>query len=554
MTTRHAARPPLLGLWDRLLPAESWHAWELCARAIFGLTAGLSAEDSRFIGERTGGRAVPTSQAREAWIVVGRRGGKSRTAALIAVYLACFRHYHLAPGERGVVMLICPDRRQARVVFRYIAAFLHASPALDRLIERRTKDTLDLSNQVSIEVQTASFRTTRGYTVVAAVLDELAFWPTEDAAEPDTEILNALRPAMATVPGALLVAISSPYAKRGELWNAYEEHYGKDSSGVLVWQADTRTMNPTVDAAVISRAYVDDPVVAAAEWGAEFRSDIESFVPRELLPAVVATGQVELPPSLALTYVGFVDPSGGSSDSMTLAIAHNEVTGARLDLLRETKPPFSPEAVVTDFAAVLKRYRVTRVTGDRYAGEWCAEAFRRHGIQYRTSDKTKSEIYAAFLPLLTSKRATLLDHPRLISQLATLERRTGRSGKDSIDHQPGAHDDLANVCAGAAVYSGATIGRPRLPNYICWKEANQPGFSELACFLSGEGFYMPGFNDPCCSECAGLQAVRTAYREHVAKTGENTTIRLFFADHMQPAERAKWAALRAACKMNPVLT
>ena len=54
------------------------------------------------------------------------------------------------------------------------------------------------------------------------------------------------------------------------------------------------------------------------------------------------------------------------------------------------------------------------------------------------------------MPLLNSNRIELLDHPRLVAQLCGLERRTARGGRDSIDHAPGAHDDLANAVAGAA--------------------------------------------------------------------------------------------------------
>jgi hypothetical protein len=51
--------------------------------------------------------------------------------------------------------------------------------------------------------------------------------------------------------------------------------------------------------------------------------------------------------------------------------------------------------------------------------------------------------------LLNSGRTELLDLPRLGTQLVGLERRTARSGKDSIDHAPGAHDDIANAVSGA---------------------------------------------------------------------------------------------------------
>ncbi len=50
---------------------------------------------------------------------------------------------------------------------------------------------------------------------------------------------------MASVPDAMLLAASSPYARRGVLWNTFRRHFAKPSS-VLVWKADTRTMNPTI--------------------------------------------------------------------------------------------------------------------------------------------------------------------------------------------------------------------------------------------------------------------------------------------------------------------
>lgn len=136
---------------------------------------------------------------------------------------------------------------------------------------------------------------------------------------------------------------------------------------------------------------------------------------------------------------------------MTLAIAHAEGERAVLDLVREVRPPFSPDAVVVEFAKVLRAYRLRDVTGDRYGGEWPAERFRVYGVTYRPSELVKSEIYQAVLPLVNARRVELLDVPRLKAQLLGLERRVARGGRDSIDHAPGSHDDLANSAAGALV-------------------------------------------------------------------------------------------------------
>ncbi len=434
-------------LFRRAFAGGSWAAWHTFLKTLFALP--LSPTELTTYQQHTGREKPPTGSFSEAYAIVGRRGGKSRVAALLGVFLAAFRDYRdvLGPGERGVVMLIAADRKQARVVMNYIKALLDL-PLLADLVVKRRRESIDLRNRITIEVHTASYRTVRGYTVVAAILDELAFWPTDESAQPDMEILNALRPSMATVPGALLLGISSPYARRGVLWKAYREHHSQDSD-VLVWQADSRTMNPLLDSKVVEQAYESDPVAAASEWGGQFRYDIESYLSREAIDAVVVPGRYELPCLAGVEYFGFVDPSGGSRDSFSLAIAHREDDVAVWDRIRETRPPFSPDQVTKEFAALLKSYSIREVEGDRYGGEWPRERFREHGIEYRVADKTKSDIYKAFLPVVNSGRVQLLDHKILCAQLESLERRTARGGKDSIDHAPGGRDDVCNAVAGA---------------------------------------------------------------------------------------------------------
>jgi hypothetical protein len=398
----------------------------------------------------------------EASLIIGRRGGKSLILALIAAYLACFHDWspYLTGGERGTIMIIATDRRQATTIFKYLRGML-GIPLLAGLIQRETSDTIDLSNSITIEIQTASFRTVRGRTVVAALCDELAFWMGDDSANPDTEILAALKPAMATIPKALMLKASSPYSRRGALWNDHRKHFGKDDSTTLVWQAPTRVMNPSVPEAFIAGEYENDPSAAAAEYGAQFRTDVESFISREAIEAVTSPGVFERGHISGQRYFAFNDPSGGSSDSMTLAIAHlgrghieSEKTVV-LDAIRERRPPFSPKSVVDEFAQLLRIYGITAVRGDRYAGEWPRERFRVHGIAYELSDKSKSDIYRDFLPIVNSKQCDLLDHQRLFGQLVSLERRTARGGRDSIDHAPGGHDDVANAVAGVVVQTRA---------------------------------------------------------------------------------------------------
>ena len=210
-------------------------------------------------------------------------------------------------------------------------------------------------------------------------------------------------------------------------------------------------MNPSLDLEIVRAAYEDDSTAASAEYGAQFRSDCERLFNLEMLDAVH-----RLRPAgyfaadfrgRSMRFFAFVDPSGGSNDSMTMAIA-------RLDKVAllcghwEKRPPFSPDAVVEEFASITI-YKIDSVTGDRYGGEWPRERFRMHGIAYVPSEKSRSEIYLEFLALVNSRRVRMPNNRRIRQQLVTLERRVSRAGKDSVDHSPGAHDDLANAVAGA---------------------------------------------------------------------------------------------------------
>jgi hypothetical protein len=429
----------------------TWQAWFVFIAALFALP--MTEEQLAIYQQCTGRSVPPASPAKEAWLVCGRRAGKSFVLALVAVFLACFRDYrqYLAPGERGTIVIIAADRKQSRVIFRYIRALLLRVEMLAQLVERETAEAFDLKNGVTIEVATASFRSTRGYTLVAILADEISFWPTDDSADPDFEVLNALRPGTATIPGAMLLAASSPYARRGALWDAHRNHFGKDNDPVLVWQAPTRVMNGTVPQLIIDKALRDDPSAGAAEYLAEFRIDIESFISREVIDAAVIPGRRELPYVSGSVYYAWCDPSGGSKDSMTLAIVHGQDQQLVLDLVREREPPFSPDAVAAEFSALCKAYGITRLWGDRFAGEWPRERFRVHGVEYQVSGKDKSKIYGETIPLFNSGRVELLDHPRLVAQFCSLERRTARGGRDSIDHPAAGHDDICNAVSGALV-------------------------------------------------------------------------------------------------------
>lgn len=441
--------PELLG---DFFSGGSWAPWRAVLK---GAYCELLDERELELFRKVAGRDPPSRRVRELWIKAGRRAGKDSIASAIATVAALedYRPY-LRPGERASILCLACDREQAKIIHRYIAAYFHTKPLLRPLVERETEEGLELTNGVEIIVATNSFRAVRGRTIACVVLDEVAYWRDSEAANPDTEIYNALVPGLATLPGAMLIGISTPYRRTGLLYQKWVEHYGKPDDDVLVVGGPSRLFNETLDQRIIDKALERDPEAAAAEWMAEWRSDISDFLDRGLVEAAIDAG-IQARPPRACRYFAFVDASGGRGDSFACAIAHGEGKDIVLDTLYERRPPFDPTTVVADVAALLKNYSLAEATGDNYGAEWVVEAFARQGVRYLRSDRDRSKIYLDVLPLFTAGRIRLLDNKRLVHQFVTLERHTSRSGRDSIRHVAGGHDDLANACAGALVVAAS---------------------------------------------------------------------------------------------------
>jgi hypothetical protein len=443
--------PKLLG---SALAGDSWLAWRILLIAAAGEV--LTDSERAIFTKLTGRAREPGKLVHELVAIVGRRGGKSRAMAVLLCWIAglCDHRGMLAPGETGVALCISRDQRIARAILNYVEGTLAASPYLRSLIKNRTQDTIELANRVSIEVRPCNFKTLRGPTYIAIVADEVAFWFTStDFANPDIEVLAAVRPGLLTTRGPLMM-VSSAYAMHGELYDAFKKYYGPAGpSGILVAHGTSRDFDSLLPQAEIDRELERDPVRNRAEYLSEWRVDVEGFIPRAAVEACVDDYR-ELPPREGVAYSCFVDAASGSEggDSYVVAIGHKDADQVVIDAVREVNPPFSPAEVVSNVAIPLcKAYRVSKVWGDNYAGEFAKEPFRKAGIYYDLWKQHKSEIYRdPLLPLINSKRITLPLIDRLINQTCTLERSVKRSGRDEITHPTHGHDDVINAVAGAA--------------------------------------------------------------------------------------------------------
>jgi hypothetical protein len=366
------------------------------------------------------------------------------------------------------------DREQSGIVKSYIASYFNSIDELRAKVVRETRNGLELDNGAEIIVATNSFRQARGRTASLVILDEAAFYRDETSATPDIELYRAVVPSMATLPNAMWVGISSPYRKSGLLYDKWKKSFGVDDDAVLVIQAESTQLNPTLDPQIIADALASDPAAAQSEWFGCFRDDIGSYVALELIESAVDQGVVVRPPVPGIRYTAAADvASGTGKDSFAAAISHKERDTVILDLAHEIKPPFNPQSATAEVSALFKSYGVHTVKADRYAAGFSVEAFARNGITLKHSERDRSEIYVDALPLFTAGRARLIDNKKLVTQFASLERRTSPGGKDRIDHARDSHDDLCNAAA-LAMVEVATGRAPMVFSEAFFARARQP--------------------------------------------------------------------------------
>jgi len=425
---------------------KTWIAWKTFLRALYGLP--LSGDDYKMYVDCTERQAVPKTNFEEAYAIVGRRGGKTQTVALIAVFEALFGDWqkYLSRGETAYIFSIATDKVQARIALDYIRGILEIFPDV---VEKELTNEIRLKNRVTISVKTCNFRAARGYSTACIILDELAFYRSENSANPAEEVIISLLPSL--LPNAKLIGISTPYGKFGYLYQIFSKHFGDENSDILVWRAGTKVMNPQYRQEIIDRLYKRDKSAMKSEFYAEFREDLESYLSEDILERAIASGCRMVPFDSEKSYQAFVDPSGGRKDSFTMAIAHQEDKRVILDYISEVKPPFNPNEVVKNFADIFSSYRITTVLGDAYACEWVCTVFKESGIFYKASKLNKSEIFLEFSGLISINAVKLLDNERMKNQFLSLERKTRSGGNDIVEKVAGMHDDIANSVAGVCV-------------------------------------------------------------------------------------------------------
>lgn len=462
-------------LADKNDSLQTWHNWFVALRVLFGLPV-KKQKNLELIKKCTGRNPslLPSKGFSTGLFLIGRRSGKSVISAIIGAYIALFSGLEkkLIKGEMGMVAIIAPTTKQSRVILSYLRA-IFSVPMLQSEVIRETQSGFELSNGIVIEILVGDWRSVRGYTLIACIVDEICFFglDAESKVRSDTELIRAIKPSLATVNG-YLICISSPYAKKGWAYSQYKRDFGNDNGKTLVWNCASRVTNPTLPQSVVDEALAEDLQAAKSEYLGEFRDDVCIWLPREVIESVVIKNRKELLPKKDFHYFAFADVSGGRNDDASIAIAHKEARKVIIDFAKRYRPPHSPYEVIRSMCDELRRFGIRSIIGDNYAAEFVSQAFKQNGIKYEKSELPKSGLFLELLPRICSGEIELLDDEILINQLSSLERRTRSGGKDLVCKPQGGHDDLANSIAGVSTVAGK-------PKIVCggvsWATATRTG-------------------------------------------------------------------------------
>lgn len=426
-------------------------AQRTCLKSIYGLP--LLGEEASIYRRATGREDYIPREHNEATILVGRRGGKtSKIAVPIACYEA-FRNHKLPRGERAEIVLIAPVLDQARIAFRFVRNYLQSSPVLSAEISSIRENKIHLRNGITIGCYPCSLVAVRGAAVVAAICDEVAFWPhKQTASNPEEEVFAALRPAMSTFPHPKLIKISTPFKKEGILWKEYQQRVRLPFP---VWQLSSPETNPGLRPEMMERFREQSGEERfRREFLAEFTDSVNAWTVPEQIDACVVDGRTNLPPVSGGRYLAAVDPAF-QRNNFALAVLHKTQEGTIvIDVIRRwagtRSAPLGFERVMKEIAQIVKPYGVRKIVGDQYCAPVIGQEFEKLGFQYEEvnfSHGTRERLFSNLKHLMIQQKIELLDDPNSLGQLRSLEEHKTSSGNLEICTPHGTKDDLAVAIA-----------------------------------------------------------------------------------------------------------
>jgi len=424
-------------------------------------------------------------------LIVGRRGGKTTLSAMLAIYCSIIEDWniYLKKTPFATVLILSHSKEFSDEVLELIRSLIEASPILRLIINKKKKNTSSTMNlampyinpktrrvkmsRVQIKVGAASSKTTRGIAACAVLCDEIAFWNLDESLkETDAKILKAVRPAMKQFGRkALLIKLSSPGIKQGELY----KEYGKWEKGTLpksyvVFKAPSWVWNTILPKEEFREEWELDEDGFNTEYRANFVDSLSDFINSEFVDLAVMNGVPFNPPEdkkSGVTYRAAID-AAFKGDVFTFSVMGHHENRIKQYVIRgwegNKKNPVKAFEVAKYIRTICKEYGINEVSADQYAYQPLREIFEQFGIALveRTFTLTfKKQIYFNMKRLVHSQQIDLVDHEKQIKELKELVVEQTGSGQIRIGHPAGGSDDYSDATAIAAyeaVEAAGTVG------------------------------------------------------------------------------------------------
>lgn len=420
---------------------------------------------------------------RELILVLGRRSGKSTLSSIITVYelyrllrRGCPQEYFGMPaGSEIRIVCVANDKEQAEIVYQVISNY---TTTLDYFSDSLVHDTKTYQRfQTASDVEkfgkgdiknggrgtlTVTFKSSvakglRGRGNIIVILDEIAFFG-DDGKSSAKEIYRAITPATAQfspkdpkdrrVPSGptegKVILISSPDAKQGFFYRQYQTSLsgGKASRDMLMIQAPTWEVNPTLDPEYYETEYAKDPVAFDTEHGAQFSDRVRGWIEdaRDLTDCIIPDLKPLPRGNPREPFFGGLD-FGIAKDGTSISLTH--LVDGRIQLgyheiwypgrkWEDVNPhligPLVPYArtledvdrldideIVAWLEALSKRFYIERGVMDQYAGHIFEQKLHKAGlVQFemrKFSAADSSNCYGNAKMMMFTKQLGIYDFP-----------------------------------------------------------------------------------------------------------------------------------------------
>jgi hypothetical protein len=412
-------------------------------------------------------------------LIVGRRGGKSLIAAMLAIYCAIKLNWKpfLKKTPAATVAILSHSIEFSEEILELIKELIEASPILTRLIDhskKHTKSTFNLSvpfvgkqgttySRVTVKVGTASKKTIRGKAICALLCDEIAFWNLDEkAAERDEDILRAARPSLLQFKGnSMLLKLSSPSIRQGVLYDEYTKGQKRTlPPNYINLKAPSWVWNTILGQKEILTEYQLDPQGFDCEYRANFVDSISTFILPEYVDLCTQQGISFLapdPPNSNTVYVAAID-AAFKKDRFAFTIVGWNGHRLRQYIVKTWEgvrhKPVKAKDVAEYASKIMKDFKINKIYADQYAFQPLKEIFEQHNLMLEERPFTntyKKKIYFNLKKHIHNRTIDLLDNKICINEIKQLQVEQAATGTIRIGHQVGGGDDCSDSLAIASL-------------------------------------------------------------------------------------------------------